>query len=191
MIVGLSGFAGSGKDTAAEVLTREYGFTRVAFADVLREMALAIDPYVELEAASSDYPIVLYHRLSRVIENSGWDHAKNEYPDVRRLLQRLGTEAGRNILGDNIWVDTALKNHKGHDIVVTDVRFPNELDAIHEQDGISIRIERPGVGPKNDHASETSLIDALFTHIINNDGTIEELHEKVVDVMDPYLEGYA
>lgn len=186
MIVGISGFAGSGKDTAAEVLIREYGFTRVAFADALREMAYAIDPYVRTDTFSPGlYPFI---RLSKLIDSVGWDDAKNNQQDVRRLLQRLGTEAGREILGENIWVKTALDNADANDIVVTDVRFPNELQGIYERRGFALRIERPGVGPRNDHASETSLTDARFSRTIINDGTIEELHQKVVDFIEPILE---
>lgn len=175
MIVGLSGYAGAGKDEAAKALVNEWGFTRIAFADVLREMAYAIDPFV--------YWFNRFRRLEEIIDQHGWDYAKNNSDDVRRLLQRLGTEAGRNILGDNIWVDTALA--RAHDdIVVTDMRFPNELQAVEERDGITLRIERPGVGPRNNHASETSLTDhSLFRYVINNDGSIDDLHRNVLETV--------
>lgn len=187
-LIGMSGYAGSGKDTAAQVLIDEYGFTRIAFADVLREMALAIDPYVYLGSVPDDAGIRFigeYRRLYDVINMYGWDIAKNYFEDVRRLLQRLGTEAGRQILGENIWVDTALRRAEG-DVVVTDVRFPNELQAIYEQDGIVIRVERPGVGPRNDHPSETALTNAEFTTVIQNDGTIADLHQTMRLLMKEY-----
>ena len=183
MLVGLSGYAGAGKDEAAKALVQQRGFTRIAFADVLRDMAYAINPFV-LEVTEDEEDLIIVRRLQDVIDGYGWDFSKNEFPDVRRLLQRLGTEAGREILGENIWVDTALARAEG-DIVVTDMRFPNELEAVEQQDGITIRIERPGVGPRNDHASETSLSDhSLFRHIITNDGGIEELHNKVLAIVD-------
>lgn len=177
-IVGLSGYAQSGKDTAAQGLI-EIGFTRIAFADILRQVAYALDPYVNLNEIGQSVRFGHFQRLSRVIDNQGWDIAKEKYPDVRRTLQRLGTEAGRDILGTDIWVNTALDNAHG-DIVVTDVRFPNEVRGIEERGGIVIRIIRPGIGPKNDHASETSLDNYDFNYWVTNDGTSEQLQERVV-----------
>lgn len=179
-IIGLAGFAGSGKDEAAKALVG-LGYRRIAFADVLREMALAIDPFV-FERAEGDGDIYIFRRLSAVIQNYGWDDAKNEFPDVRRLLQRLGTEAGRDILGENIWVDTALGRETTDKLVVTDVRFPNEVEGVRKRGGIVVQIQRPGVGPRNDHASETSLLNYEFDAVIVNNGTIDELHEKMINL---------
>lgn len=160
------------------------GFQRVAFADVLRDIAYAIDPYVAKtdyeEALPDALPLQYYYsRLSNVIDVYGWDYAKNKYADVRRLLQRLGTEGGRNILGENIWVDTAFARAQGDKIVVTDVRFPNEAEGIRTRGGRVVRVERPGTGPRNQHPSETSLVDYEFDATILNDGTIEDLHARV------------
>ena len=157
----------------------ERGFERIAFADVLRDIAEAIDPYV-LEQAEDDGDIYIFHRLSQVIQNYGWDYSKNEFSDVRRLLQRLGTEAGRDILGENIWVDTAFARTDADKIIVTDVRFPNEAEGIKARGGTLVRIERKGVGPRNDHPSETSLIDYDFDYTVDNSGSIEDLREMML-----------
>jgi len=180
-IVGISGFAGVGKDKAAEALVK-HGYTRIAFADVLRDIAIAIDPYVELWGDIEGepwYDNTDFYRLGYVINAIGWDKAKNEHPDVRRLLQRLGTEAGRDILGENIWVDTAFGRTDADKIVVTDVRFPNEAEGIRARGGVVVRLHRPGVGPRNDHPSELALVDYPFDYHIDNDGTIEDLHNEV------------
>lgn len=177
MIVGLSGYAKTGKNEAAKGL-KNLGFKQTAFADVLREAAYALDPWVSLHEHHAD----LHMRLSAVIDKWGWDFAKNEFSDVRRLLQRLGTEAGREIFGKNIWVDTVLNNSEGN-IVITDVRFPNEADAIRERGGIVIRIFRPGIGPANAHASENSLEDYEFDYYLENTGGIEELYKEILDIV--------
>lgn len=177
MIIGLNGFAGSGKDEAAKALVAA-GFTRIAFADVLRDMAYAMDPYV-LETIESDGDMFIFRRLSKVVDNYGWDFAKNNFPDVRRTLQRLGTDAGRDILGENIWINTAFNRANAADIVVTDVRFPNEAESIQARGGKVVRIERPGLARVNDHPSETSLLDYPFDVTIVNDGTIDDLYNKV------------
>lgn len=176
-IIGLAGYSTSGKDSAADALIAE-GYERIAFADVLRDIAVAIDPYV-YEVAEVDEDIFIFRRLSAVIQSYGWDYSKNEFPDVRRLLQRLGTEAGRGILGENIWVDTAFGRVKTDRVVFTDVRFPNEAEGIKSRGGVVVRIDRPGVGPRHQHPSETSLVNYPFDHHIENDGTLEDLHQKV------------
>ncbi|MDP5128626.1 MAG: hypothetical protein NWP37_02495, partial [Pontimonas sp.] len=77
----------------------------------------------------------------------GWEEAKRSYPDVRRLLQNLGTEAIR-ALDPGFWVRIAMKKALEADgpVVFIDTRFPNEIDAIRRQGGILVRVERPGCG---------------------------------------------
>lgn len=184
-LIGLNGFARSGKDAAASALVAD-GWHRVAFADTLRDMAYAIDPYVktfEFKPEGWDSFVPGVRRLSALIDAHGWEYAKSEYPDVRRLLQRLGTEAGRDILGDSIWVDTAFKQSESHPRrVFTDVRFPNEADAIKAHGGIVVRINRPGVGPVNTHASDNSMSDYPFDSVIENSGTLAALHIAIKEL---------
>lgn len=191
-IIGLVGFAGSGKGSLAEILAVEYGFTRIAFADPLREMALAIDPIVSADPdtkISSERIEIGGVRLipyAEALATLGYTETKARYPEARRFLQRLGTEAGRNILGPNIWVDTAMrradvaraeKDCRG--IVHDDARFDNEVEAIRERGGFIWRIDRPGFGPVNDHESETLPLRIEPDAVIVNDGTLAELAEKV------------
>ncbi len=167
VIVGLSGYARSGKDTAAQVLVDRFGFKRVAFADTLRSMLYAINPVV---------PDSIHGRVAELVDAEGWDVAKEQYPEVRQLLQRLGTEAGRNILGEDVWVDAAMRNlHPAGRYVFTDVRFRNEALAVtsFQVNGELWRIERTGVGPANDHVSEVGLDDWEFDTIILNQGLAE------------------
>ena len=172
-IIGLCGYAGSGKDTAAAHMP---GWTRVSFADGVREVALAIDPIVYFFGINPTP-----QRLSEFVNSVGWDHAKKE-PETRRLLQRVGTEAGRNILGEHVWVNLAAR--KIGDIegpaVITDCRFPNEVNAIKALGGFIIRIKRPGIGPVNDHPSETAIDHIEADAEVVNDGTPEELGAKVL-----------
>ncbi len=170
-VIGLSGYARTGKDTAAKYL-RELGFKRVAFADTLRNAAYALDPVI-----GEGYS------LQEVIDDYGWDGYKNTpfAGEVRRILQRLGTEVGRNLIGEDVWVAATFDNLPCDKYVVTDVRFPNEADYIRERyDGIIIRIERPGVGPINDHPSETALDDYDFDFVINNDGSEADLRRNLL-----------
>jgi len=189
LIIGLSGYARSGKDEAAKVLVEHYGFRRVAFADKLRECLYELNPIVGISMWDRaepefilDMPTDTHPKVQDVIDYYGWDGYKETAfgPEIRRLLQRLGTEAGRKTLWDSIWVDAAFAGLEGEDVCVPDCRFENEYEAIKSRGGEVWRITRPGVGPANLHASETSLDSAEFDAVIENDGTLLDLKEKVV-----------
>lgn len=176
-LIGLVGYAGAGKDAAAEALVAQ-GWQRVAFADPLRKMLLAIDPYIPAQVSSSA-------RVSGFVAAMGWAKAK-QHPEVRRLLQAIGTEAVRNIIGPNTWTDLARKSicESTNSIVVTDVRFANEADMLRSMGGLLIRITREGVGPVNGHVSD-NLVESLECNgEIANDGTLEELHEMIVEMAE-------
>src|SRR6478735_4734799 len=122
-IIGLSGFARSGKDEAARVLVEEYGFVRVAFADKLREVLYALNPIVDM--GFDDFLELQPVYVQEVIDAYGWDgYKETEYgTEIRRLLQRLGTEAGRQALWDTIWIDSAFAGLPDDaKVVVTDAR---------------------------------------------------------------------
>lgn len=183
-IIGLSGYARSGKDEAAKVLVNEFGFRRIAFADKLREVLYQLNPLI---AWTGTPPSKLWY-VQDVIDTYGWDGYKNTDfgLEIRRLLQRLGTEAGRETLWDSIWVDAAFAGaQEGDKIVVTDVRFPNEAQAIKDMGGEIWRVVRDGVGPANSHASETSLDDWEFDGKLINDGTLYQWHNEVKYWLDP------
>lgn len=182
MIIGLSGYARSGKDTAGKILADEFGFQTVAFADKMRDALYALNPIVDVDAARMKK--TLYY-VQDVIDSFGWDgYKETPYgPEIRRLLQRFGTEAGRDILGEDVWVDATLRDLTG-DIAVTDVRFPNEARAISRRGGTVVRISRPGVKPANDHISENSMEDYNFDAYIHNDGDIDALKYKIKSFME-------
>jgi hypothetical protein len=129
-------------------------------------------------APNCDEPVV---RLSGEV-GRGWDSAKRD-PEVRRLLQRMGTEAGRNIHGEDCWIRIAKRkvDEAPGNVVITDVRFANEAQAIRSWGGKVIRIERPNVGPVNGHASEALAFEP--DAVIENSGTIEELHDQVRELV--------
>lgn len=184
-IIGLSGFARSGKDEAAMILVEEYGFVQVAFADKLRDMIYELNPLVRQHWTGSITGESVSHNvfLRDVIDKFGWGGYKETvYGDeIRRLLQRLGTEAGRKVLWDTIWIDAALTGLRADaKVVVSDARFFNEFDAVRERGGYIWRIERDGVGPANNHASELEAVSyPHFSITLNNNGTLEEYQNLV------------
>jgi hypothetical protein len=178
-LLGIGGYAGSGKDTVAKHLVNRYGWMRDAFADRLRKGLLALDPYVLFD--EHEYACI---RLSEVVENRGWDEAKRLYPEIRELQQRYGDEAGRQIHGKDCWVDALFRERDygllmGRPLVIPDVRYPNEIEAIRDHDGLLLWVDRPGVGPVNSHASDNSLSPHDFDYTVVNEGSIEDLNTKL------------
>ncbi|MEV0445460.1 hypothetical protein AB0I84_08125 [Streptomyces spectabilis] len=178
--VALMGRARSGKDTAAARLVLRHQFTRVAFADPLRTLALDLDPMVGSEPTGlGALPI----RLSDVVRRHGWDGAKI-FPEVRRTLQRLGQSVRDQ--DTTFWLDAALAkidvaDRWGLPVVVTDCRYENEADALRERGFVLVRVERPGAhGPasraEREHISETELDGYPADAVLTNGGTLSELY---------------
>jgi post-segregation antitoxin (ccd killing protein) len=173
MIIGLSGYARTGKDTVANILVEQHGFTKLAFADPMREALLRLNPFIEVND-------IQHMPLDQALRVYSWEDLKSESPDIRGLMQRIGTEVGRQMFGENVWVDLAMKEAaKYENVVFSDVRFLNEADALRNAGGSIWRIERPGIEAANDHISETGLDDYSFNAVLSNDRGTEELVDTV------------
>jgi hypothetical protein len=172
-VIGLMGYAQSGKDSVANILVEKYGYTRIAFADKIREFLYELNPMVA--CSPTGY-------LQDLVNLVGWDKAKQE-PQVRRLLQDLGV-SGRKLLYPNVWVTAALnKAHGGGRFVITDVRFENEASVIKSMAGQLWRVKRLGFGPVNEHVSESELDGYPVDQIFVNNGTLEDLELLVTTRM--------
>lgn len=172
------GYFGVGKDVAAEFLEREKGWRRMAFSDPLCKGMLVLNPIILFEGG--------WLRLAAVVEMYGWAEAKKRFPEVRRLLQVYGTEAGRGIHGEDCWVKIAhaeirreVLSTSPRPIVITGVRFPNEVAMLRQCDAKLIRVHRPGFGPGNSHSSESFCDSIQCDAEIVNDGTPEDLRAKI------------
>lgn len=181
-LVGLCGFAQSGKDTVAKWLVKEHDWTRVAFADALRDVLYALNPLIGVHGEE-----VL--DVKEIVDEQGWDNAKVNYTEIRKLLQRLGTEAGRDIIDPNLWVGMGEDKieRAGGPVVVTDCRFPNEIELIKRRKGTLIWVERDGVGAVNAHASEHSVNAGDCDLILTNNGTIDDLYDSLSQAFDRVL----
>lgn len=156
LIIGITGYARTGKDSVGKMLVENHGYTRVAFADALKNLTLRINPFVVTQSPDG-------MRLQEVVRDLGWEDAKS-IPEVRRLLQAVGV--GVRELDPDIWVKQAVRmiddlqleaGGEAVPVVVTDVRFQNEVDALKKLGAVIWRTNRPGYGPANDHISETGV----------------------------------
>jgi hypothetical protein len=168
-LIGLAGEAQHGKDTAAIPFLKA-GFKPFAFADAMKKGLLAVDPWVPVSLGQ----IV---RLSQLISEVGWDEAKKN-PEVRRLMQRYGTEGGRDIHGYDCWVKIfeRLVDSEPDDYVIKDVRFVEEAEAIHRRGGRIYKIVRPGFDNGLPAHSSEQIPDECVDVVIYNTSTIEALH---------------
>lgn len=182
--VGIIGRARVGKDTAGAWLVENRGYRRIAFADPLKEAALKLDPIV-YPVTRTDGRGIDGYRMSDVVRADGWESSKDEFPEVRRILQEFG--ASIRAIDPEFWLRAALKrvteaNEAGVPAVITDVRYPNEADSLKRAGFHLVYIDRPGV-PHLDHESEGALTAEDADYKIVNFGSVESLYGELEAVM--------
>lgn len=209
MIIGITGLIGSGKDTAANYLITHHKFKKESFANSLKDAIASVFGWDRelLEGQSK------HSREWREQIDEWWSERLGMKITPRWVLQYWGTEVCRKGFHDDIWiasVENKLRKTKD-DIVISDVRFPNELMAIKNAGGMTIRINRGenpewyqsaidfNKGPNGNsgwalgkakldklkiHASEYSSIGLSYDHEIDNNGTIDDLHHSLESIIN-------
>jgi hypothetical protein len=199
MIIGLVGFIGSGKGTVGDIL-EVHGFTKDSFAKPLKDACSIMFGWPR-EMLEGDTEV---SRKWREEPDSFWSEKFGYSFTPRLALQLMGTEAGRNVFHQDVWVISLLNRAKGKDVVVTDVRFKNEINYIQQNGGVIVRVRRGeepdwyklaedaaagfssaimGMKDKGIHQSEWDWIGSEFNYTIDNDGTVNELGNKVKELL--------
>jgi len=189
MILGLNGLKGSGKDTVAAYLIKEYQFERRAFADPLKKsVAVLLDiPYHKIDEYKNDPNLEV---VTRSVDHDDMFKCHSVIT-FRAFLQRYGTEAHRGVFGEDFWLDHTLPKdgfYSGRKIVITDCRFDNEAHRIHKCGGNVIEIRRPALNKSDTHESEQPLSPNLVDAILNNDKDLDHLY-AVTEAVLTYLGG--
>lgn len=175
-LIGLEGKKGVGKDVVGRWFHVHRGALRVAFADPIREAL----------AAMFGVPVELFS-----------DPELKEVPNAlllghtpRYLMQTLGTEWGRTYVGADMWLQLAKRKAEatlatGRAVVITDVRFDNEAEMIHEMGGEVWRIvrDRQVYVSGDRHVSEAGVKSQLISRTIDNNGNFDALFENVFNAM--------
>lgn len=210
MIIGINGYAGSGKDTVGIII--QYlnceGLVNLTIEEVLInyknhewwlqdtsgwEVKKWAGKLKDVASLLTGIPVEAFEDQEFKKTNLGpeWNNYVNTPMTVRDFLQKLGTEGLRDGLHVNTWVNALMADYKcvpadrapgGWDCpnwLVTDTRFPNEASAIKDKGGILLKVTRPGVGPINNHPSETALNQWNFDYEIQNNGSLEDLINSV------------
>tara|TARA_B100001287_G_scaffold274730_1_gene280696 strand:- start:11410 stop:12021 length:612 start_codon:yes stop_codon:yes gene_type:complete len=192
MIIGICGLIGSGKGSAADILVEEHNFTKISFADKLKDGVASVFNWdrqkLEGDTDSS--------RAWREEPDKFWSKEVGKPITPRLVLQLFGTDCMRDGFFDGIWV-SVVKQHLLHDTtkdyVIPDVRFPNEANMIHSLNGQVWQVKRGadpvwfrmyqdiGVEPKDVHESEWRWANVKFDGIISNNGTFDDLKNQVQD----------
>lgn len=167
-IIGLGYKAGCGKDTVARFLLNAHGYVRVAFADRLKRGAMTILGFTEEQ---------VYDEVAKEQEDPFWGFKP------RFALQGIGDGLRKHVVGD-IWIRAAFRGVESKRVVIPDVRYPNEAEAIKARGGLVIRIDRPRRVLEGDlakHASETAM-DSYegWDDVLDNSGTVDDLRIKVI-----------
>lgn len=178
-IVALGGLFASGKDVIADVLVEDYGFVKIGMSDILREALVILNPWVQTPGGD-------FVRAGSAIQTLGYEAAK-EIPEIRSLLQTLGTDVVRNLIDNDAWVVAILKRihsygPSGTPIVITGIRYPNEVRAMHSVNAKMVWVDRPDYirpATATGHTSENSVSEDDFDITIVNDSDLEALEATV------------
>lgn len=213
MIIGFVGLIGAGKDTAADYLVNFYGFRRDSFANTLKDAVSNVFGWDRtlLEGRTKEA------REWREQVDTWWAD-RLEIPKLtpRWILQYWGTDVCRKAFHDDIWIaslENKMRKTKDN-IVISDVRFPNEITAIHNAGGIVIRVKRgddpewfdaavsANKGPIGNstwslsrlkleklgiHASETSWVGGDIDYTVWNNASIDDLFAQLKNLVEDHL----
>lgn len=215
-IISISGRMGSGKNTVGDIIEKlcltNNGpkFEQKSFAGKLKQIASLLTGFDVEKFEDQEFKKNLldseWGTVQQIPLNSISPFANMEFNvliTVREFLQKLGTEAMRDGLHVNTWINALFADYRAEESwmnvqltekpellypnwIITDMRFPNEMEAVEKRGGITIRITRPVKKSKTTarlHPSETSLDKAKFDYEIINDSTIEELVKKVREIL--------
>ena len=145
MIIGVVGFIGSGKGTAADVLVEKHGFVKLSFADAVKDATAAIFGWQRslLEGDTEE------SREFREKSDDWWANKFGyEHFSPRLALQLMGTEAGRDVFHKDVWVYALERKMEMYqNVVIADVRFPNEIEWMRSKGGFAVRVSR-GADPE-------------------------------------------
>lgn len=175
MIIGLAGGKGCGKSSVARIMERKFGYEIMSFATPIKDMLKAMG----LRDTELNDPVLKEIKLD--------EYGKSP----REIMQLLGTEFGRVMIADDIWV-TAMKRkiQPGTKVVIDDVRFENEAMFIRDAGGAVLEVKRTKLENSDTHVSEAGLSENLIDGTINNISCYESDLELVVESSISEVETY-
>lgn len=198
-LIGICGLIGNGKGSVADILEKDYAFTKLSFADSLKDSVSIVFNWSRhlLEGDTVE------SRIWREQIDEWWS-ARLSMPGLtpRTVLQQWGTETCRHGFHEDIWIASLESKINGYrsinsttNIVIPDTRFPNEIAMIRQMGGQVWQVRRGqypnwfidyvehDVVPANVHQSEWTWAKSKFDQTIENDGTIDDLKKKITKLI--------
>lgn len=175
MIIGFGYSARAGKDTAADYLVNTYSFLKDSFAYSLKEgIGKGVFGFTDEQL-----------ELTKEIPDDFWGMSP------RQALQLAGTEGGRNVFGQDLWIKTLQRRvtqHPTRNYAISDVRFKNEADAVKAMGGIVLKVNRTGSGTTSKHVSETEL-DSYdkWDGELDNNGDFNHLYAQLDKIVSKHV----
>ena len=183
MIIGILGKKGSGKDTVADIIIELLSqYKKKAFADNIKKIC----------SIMTGIPLENWYNqdLKEFVLPNFWPNKKGHLYTYRTLMQTVGTEAIRDVVNDNVWIDGVLydygvkRNGKEEgNIVISDVRHKKEYERIQSLGGVIIKVIRQSVVSNDTHSSETQIDTLGGDYIVYNHSTIESLRNEVNNIL--------
>jgi len=205
MIIGITGLISSGKGTVADILVNEHNFTKLSFADKLKDGVATIFGW---DRAMLEGDITESRNWRETVDEF-WTRETGREITPRLVLQEFGTDCMRNGFYDGVWVSLVKQeiiNNPQNNYIIPDVRFPNEIQIIKSLDGEIWNVRRGelpdwwGYAIQDNNNSDSTLMkdyhpeihqsewrwiekDEQFDRIIQNDDTVKTLYSKISDTL--------
>ena len=177
-------------------------YEKVAFADSLKDtlsvlFGIPVEKFYErdfkehfyikgLEITDTPDNILDEDSFIKMLNKKDFSFLKTHFITIRQLLQCFGTEIVRGLFGNAFWAERAMK-HNFDKMIITDLRFKVELEAVRKRNGLVLYIDNPNCTPEQ-HTSESEVLEMKDNHdfdfIIENNGTLEDLFNKIVKWME-------
>jgi len=192
--IGIGGYLRSGKDTIADHLVEAHGFVKLNMSAPIREFLVAVNPRIHARPSTKRQALAVlfgrtvnveYVRYREFEELAGGYTEAKTHPEVRSLLQRIGYEGGRVVIGDDVWINiiaAIAEQHRkdGTPVLISGIRLDNEVELVRAAGGRLLWVDRPSQSTPRakagGHATEATLTAEKFDDVLVNDGTVEDLY---------------
>lgn len=177
MLIGITGQKRNGKDTIADHLCWEHGYTRFGLADPMRRFAMDLfgwsDDWIENHKEEIDPEYGISYRQFMT-----WFGTEGLQFNLPETFPEFDKVTGRKVHVRRLTREATKKT------VVSDIRFPHEEEEIHRLGGVIIRVIRPGFENDDDHGSESEALNIKADYEVINDGSISDLNDEIDFIMD-------